>query len=117
MALISVALTKSTFKDTHPDIKGYILPYNTTEEKTARKIIRKFLKKYVGDKLLVFADKRSDKLGNLIVLKDECEKANIELDISLYCKNTDSNDEKFGQMMFREIDLKMSEELSGMSVW
>ena len=117
MALISVALTKSTFKDTHPDIKGYILPYNTTEEKTARKIIRKFLKKYVGDKLLVFADKRSDKLGNLIVLKDECEKAGIELSISLYCKDKNRHSEHFDECYFSEVDISFDKELTNMPVW
>lgn len=113
MVLVSTALTESAFEKSHPHIKGHILPRDVVKEKTIRKVIRKFLKKHVknGDKLLVFADKRSDKLGYLIILKEECNKAEVELSISLYCKGKNST------YFFKEVSLKLSEELHGMPVW
>ena len=119
MALVSIKLNKFTFKDSHPHIKGFILPHNPAEEKTSRKIIQKFLKKHVknGDKLLVFADQEKDKLGNLVILQQECDRANIELTISLYCKDENHYSEHFGEYYFREVDLSLSEELKNMAIW
>ena len=118
MALVSVALVKSTFKESHPHIKGFILPYSPAEEKTTRKIVKRFLKKHAKkDRLLVFADKRSDKLGNLVILKDECDKAGVKLDISLYCEDKDHYSERFEEWYFREVDLNLSEELKNMAIW
>ena len=115
MVLVSVALTKSTFKESHPHLVEYVLPYAPMKEKTSRKIIQKFLKKHVknGDKLLVFADKRSDKMVNLIILKEECRKASIDLDISLYCEDPDNE----GSYFFKEVNLEMSVEMKGMAIW
>ena len=119
MALVSIKLNKFTFKDSHPHIKGFILPHNPAEEKTSRKIIQKFLKKHVknGDKLLVFADQEKDKLGNLVILQQECDRANIELTISLYFENTNSEDKESDSHFFREVDISLSQELYGMKVW
>ena len=117
MALVSIALSKSMFEKSHPHIKGFVLSYNPTEEKTSRMLIKKFLERHAGDKLLIFADKEKDKLGNLLILKDECNKAGIELNISLYCKNTNPQDEEYGSYFFREVDLDLSEELENMIIW
>ena len=119
MALVCVKLTKSALDHTHLDVKEAILQYNPSQEKTTRKIIQKFLKKRVEveDKLLVFADKQNDKLGNLLILKNECSKAGIELSISLYCKNEDPEEEEDASYFFREVDINLSEELYGMQVW
>jgi hypothetical protein len=111
MALVCVKLTKSALDHTHLDVKEAILQYNPSQEKTTRKIIQKFLKKRVEDKLLVFADKRNDKLGNLLILKNECSKAGIRLKISLYCEDPENK----GSQFFKEVDI--SEELSDMQVW
>lgn len=111
MALVSVALTESAFEKSHPHIKGHILPRDIVKEKTIRKVIRKFLKNHKDDKLLVFVDKRSDKLGILVILKDECNKMGIKLNISLYCKGKNST------YSFKEVDLKLSAELHGMPIW
>ena len=111
MVLVSVKLTKSALDHTDLDIKEAILQYNPSQEKTTRKIIQKFLKKRVEDKLLVFADKRNDKLGNLLILKNECSKAGIRLKISLYCEDPENK----GSQFFKEVDI--SEELSDMQVW
>ncbi len=115
MALVSIKLTKSALDHTDLDIKEAILQYNPSQEKTTRKVIKKFIKKRVknGDKLLVFADKRSDKMVNLIILNEECRKASIDLDISLYCEDPDNK----GSYFFREVDINLSEELCGMQVW
>lgn len=117
MALVSIALTKSMFEKSHPHIEGFVLPYNPTKEKTSRMLIKKFLDGHAGDRLLIFADKEKDKLGNLLILKDECNKAEIELNISLYCKNTNPEDEEYGSYFFREVDLDLSEEMQGMVIW
>lgn len=117
MALVSIALTKSMFEESHPHIKGFVLSYNPTEEKTSRMLIKKFLERHAGDKLLIFADKEKDKLGNLLILKNECNKAGIELSISLYCKNEDPEEEEDDSYFFREVDINLSEELYGMQVW
>lgn len=111
MALVCVKLTKSALDHTHLDVKEAILQYNPSQEKITRKIIQKFLKKRVEDKLLVFADKRNDKLGNLLILKNECSKAGIRLKISLYCEDPENK----GSQLFKEVDI--SEELSDMQVW
>ena len=118
MVLVSVALTKSMFEKSHPHIEGFVLSYNPTEEETSRALIRKFLKKLnERDKLLIFADEEKDKLGNLIILKEECNKAGVELSISLYCKNENPEDEEDGSYFFREVDLEISEELKNMAIW
>ena len=117
MALVSIALTKSTLINTNLQLDSFILPYNPKTEKSVRKIVRNFIKRYKEDKLLVFADKRSDKLGNLIILKEECNKAGIKLNISLYCKNTNPEDEEYDSYFFREVDLDLSEELENMIIW
>lgn len=117
MVLVSVALTKSTLINTDLQLDNFILPYNPKTEKSVRKIVRNFIKRHKEDKLLVFADKRSDKLGNLIILREECNKAGIELSISLYCKNTNPEDEEYGSYFFREVDLDLSEEMQGMVIW
>ena len=117
MALVSIKLTKSALDHTHLDIKEAILQYNPSQEKTTRKIIQKFLKKRVEDKLLVFADQAKDKLGNLAILQQECDRANIELTISLYCKDENVFSEYFGEWFFCEGDLNLSKELHGMKVW
>lgn len=119
MALVCVKLTKSALDHTHLDVKEAILQYNPSQEKTTRKIIQKFLKKHVknGDKLLVFTDQEKDKLGNLVILQQECDRANIELTISLYCENTNSEDKESDSHFFREVDINLSQELYGMKVW
>ena len=119
MALVCVKLTKSALDHTHLDVKEAILQYNPSQEKTTRKIIQKFLKKRVEveDKLLVFADKQNDKLGNLVILQQECDKANIQLTISLYCEDKDPYSEHFKEWYFREVDLSLSEELKNMAIW
>ena len=117
MVLVSVALTESTLINTNLQLNSFILPYNPTTEESVRKIVRNFIKRHKEDKLLVFADKRSDKLGNLIILREECNKAGIELSISLYCKNTNPEDEEYGSYFFREVDLDLSEEMQGMVIW
>ena len=101
----------------HLAVNNFILPYNPQDEKSVRTIVRNFLKKHENDKINVFAHQEKDKLGNLVILKQECTKKGIELQISLYCKNTDPNDEDFGQMMFREVDLNLNEDLEEMLVW
>jgi len=53
----------------------------------------------------------------LLILKNECNKAGIELSISLYCKNTNPQDEEYGSYFFREVDLDLSEELENMIIW
>ena len=113
MALVCVKLTKSALDHTHLDVKEAILQYNPSQEKTTRKIIQEFLKKRVEveDKLFVFADKQNDKLGNLLILKNECSKAGIRLKISLYCEDPENK----GSQFFKEVDI--SEELSDMQVW
>ena len=114
MVLVSVALTESMLINTNLQLDSFILPYNPTTEESVRISIRKFLKKLnEGDKLLVFADKRSDKMVNLIILNEECRKASIDLDISLYCEDPDNK----GSYFFREVDINLSEELCGMQVW
>jgi len=50
---------------------------------------------------------------NLIILNEECRKASIDLDISLYCEDPDNK----GSYFFREVDINLSEELCGMQVW
>ena len=117
MALVSIKLNKFTFKNSHPHIKGFILPHNPAEEKTSRKIIRKFVKKHKEDKITVFVDQEKDKLGNLVILQQECDKENIELTISLYCEDKDPYSEHFEEWYFREVDLNLSEELKNMAIW
>lgn len=115
MALVCTKLTKHALD--HLAVNNFILPYNPQDEKSVRTIIRNFLKKHENDKLNVFAHQEKDKLGNLVILKQECNKKEIDLQISIYCENTDPNDEDFGQMMFREVDLNLNENLEKMLVW
>ncbi len=117
MALVSIKLTKSALDHTDLDIKESILQYNPSQEKTTRKIIQKFLKKRVEDKLIVFADQAKDKLGNLVILQQECDKANIQLTISLYCKDENTFSEYFGEWYFREVDISLDKELANMPIW
>lgn len=117
MALASIKLTKSALDHTHLIVDKFILPYNPQDEKSVRTIIRNFLKKHEGDKIIVFADKAKDKLGNLVILQQECDRANIELTISLYCKDENHYSEHFGEYYFREVDLSLSEELKNMAIW
>ncbi len=117
MVLVSIKLTKSALDHTDLDIKEAILQYNPSQEKTTRKIIQKFIKKRVEDKLIVFADQAKDKLGNLVILQQECDKANIQLTISLYCEDKDPYSEHFKEWYFREVDLSLSEELKNMAIW
>ena len=117
MVLVSIKLTKSALDHTDLDIKEAILQYNPSQEKTTRKIIQKFIKKRVEDKLIVFADQAKDKLGNLVILQQECDKANIQLTISLYCEDKDPYSEHFKEWYFREVDLSLSKELKNMAIW
>ena len=117
MALVSIKLTKSALDHTHIDIEESILQYNPSREKTTRKIIRKFVEKHEGDKIIVFADQAKDKLGNLVILQQECDRVNIELTISLYRKDENHYSEHFGEYYFREVDLSLSEELKNMAIW
>ena len=117
MVLVSIKLTKSALDHTDLDIKEAILQYNPSQEKTTRKIIQKFIKKRVEDKLIVFADQAKDKLGTLVILQQECDKANIQLTISLYCEDKDPYSEHFEEWYFREVDLSLSEELKNMAIW
>ena len=117
MALVCTKLTNHALDTAHLAVNNFILPYNPQDEKSVRTIVRNFLKKHENDKINVFAHQEKDKLGNLVILKQECTKKGIELQISLYCKNTDPKDEEFGQMMFREVDLNLNEDLEEMLVW
>lgn len=106
MVLVSVALTESTLINTNLQLDSFILPYNPTTEESVRISIRKFLKKLnEGDKLLVFADKRYDKLKYLTVLKEECDKVGIKLNISLYRKDKNHHSEYYKKWYFREMDI------------
>ena len=116
MALVCTKLTNHALDTAHLAVNNFILPY-PQDEKSVRTIVRNFLKKHENDKINVFAHQEKDRLGNLVILKQECSKKEIELQISLYCKNTDPNDEEFGQMMFREVDLNLNEDLEEMLVW
>ena len=117
MALVCTKLTNHALDAAHLAINNFILPYNPQDEKSVRTIIRNFLKKHEGDKIIVFADQAKDKLGNLVILQQECDRANIELTISLYCKDENHYSEHFGEYYFREVDLSLSEELKNMAIW
>ena len=118
MVLVCLKLTKDALTEADLTVDNFILSGDPQDEKYARISIRKFIETLNGeDKLLVFADQRSDKLGILRILKDECNKAGIELSISLYCKNTNPEDEEYDSYFFREVDLDSSEELKNMAIW
>ena len=118
MALVCIKLTKDALDTTHLAVDNFILSHNPQDVKSVRIIIRKFIKALdEEDKLLVFAHQEKDKLINLLILENECNKAGIELSISLYCKNENPEDEEDDSYFFREVDLDSSEELNGMPVW
>ena len=106
MVLVSVALTESTLINTNLELDSFILPHNPKTEESVRIIIQKFLKKLnERDKLLVFADKRYNKLKNLTILKEECDKVGIKLNISLYRKDKNRYSEYYKKWYFQEIDI------------
>ena len=115
--IIPASLTESTFKENYPHIKRFILPDSPAEEKTSRILIREFVKKHEGHKIVVFADQEKDKLVNLVILKDECNKAGVELRITLYCEDKDRRSKYFGERYFHNVDISLSEELADMPIW
>lgn len=115
--IIAVSLTESTFKENYPHINKFILPHSPAEEKMSGIIIREFVEKYKGHKIVVFADQEKDKLVNLLILKDECNKAGVELSIVLYCKDKDPHSKHFNEWYFHNVDISLSEELADMQIW
>ena len=118
MALICVKLSKDALTEDYLTVDNFILSSNQQDVKSVQVSIRKFIKTLgEEDKLLIFAHQEKDKLINLLILENECNKAGIELSISLYCKNEDPEEEEDDSYFFREVDINLSEELYGMQVW
>ena len=118
MAPKPVKLTSGAFgKDIFPEITECVLKFNPKQEETVRKIFKKFIKKNGKDGILLFAHQAKDKLSHLIVFKQECEKAGVKLSISLYCEDKNPYSEDFEKWYFREVDIKMDENLNEMIVW
>ena len=119
MAPKPVKLTSGAFeKDIFPEITECVLKFNPRQEENVRKIFKKFIKKnQKEDGILLFADQRRDKLSHLIAFKQECEKAGVKLSISLYCEDKNPYSEDFEKWYFREVDIKLDDNLSEMIVW
>lgn len=118
MVLVCTKLTDDALDTTHLEVNNFILSHNPQDVKSVQISIRKFIKTLgEEDKLLVFAHQEKDKLINLLILENECNKAGIELSISLYCKNENPEEEEDNSYFFREVDINLSEELYGMQVW
>jgi len=118
MAPKPVKLTSGAFgKDIFPELTKCVLKFNPKQEETIRKIFKKFIKKNGEDGILLFAHQDKDKLSHLIMFKQECEKAGVKLFISLYCEDKNPYSEDFGKWYFREVDIKLDDNLSEMIVW
>lgn len=119
MAPKPVKLTSSAFgKDILPELTECVLKFNPKQEGNVRKIFKKFVKKnQKEDGILLFAHQAEDKLSHLIAFKQECEKAGVKLSISLYCEDKNPYSEDFEKWYFREVDIKMDENLNEMIVW
>lgn len=118
MVLVCLKLTKDALTEADLTVDNFILSSGSQDVKSVQISIEKLLKTLKkGDKLLVFAHQEKDKLINLLILENECNKAGIELSISLYCKNENPEDEEDEPYFFREVDINLSEELNGMPVW
>lgn len=98
-----------------PELKECVLKFNPQKEETVRRIFKKFIKKNGKDGILLFVDKRDDKLSRLVAFKQECEKAGVKLSISIYCENKNPLGES--EWYFREVDVSLSKELNEMIVW
>ena len=88
MVLVCVKLSKDALTEADLTVDNFILSGDPQDVKSVQISIRKFIKTLgEEDKLLVFAHQEKDKLINLLILENECNKAGIKLNISLYCKN------------------------------
>ena len=84
MVLVCVKLSKDALTEAHLTVNNFILSGDPQDVKSVQISIRKFLKTLKkGDKILVFADQRSDKLINLLILENECNKAGIKLNTKI----------------------------------
>lgn len=118
MARKAVKLTSNSFeKDVLSKLNECVLKFNPQKEETIRKIFKKFIQKNKKDGILLFANQLTDKLSHLLIFKQECKKAGVELSISLYCKNKDPLNESIEEWYFREVDIALSDELEGMIIW
>lgn len=114
-----VKLTNSFEKDVHSKLNECVLKssHQDEEEEAIRKIFKKFIQKNSKNSILLFAHQLNDKLSHLLMFKQECKKAGVELSISLYCKNKDPLNESIEEWYFREVDIALSDELEGMIIW
>ena len=99
-----------------PNVNECVLKFNPTNEKTIRRIFKKFIQKNKKDGILLFAHQKKDKLNHLILFKQECEKAGVELSISLYSEHKIPLDGSI-EWYCKEVDVPLSDELKEMTVW
>lgn len=117
MAPKPVKLTNSFEKDVLSKLTECVLKFNPQKEETIRRTFKKFIKKNGRDGILLFAHQSKDKLGHLLAFKQECEKAGVKLIISLYCEDKNPHSEDYGKWYFREVDIKLDDNLNEMIVW
>ena len=118
MARKSVKLTRSAFgKDVLSESMECVLKFNPEKEGNARKIFKKFIKKNRESGILLFAHQSKDKLGHLLAFKQECEKAGVKLTISLYCEDKNPHSEDYEKWYFREVGIKLDDDLNEMIIW
>ena len=120
MARKAVKLTNALGKDVLSESMECVLKFSPEKEGNARKIFKKFIKKNGRNGILLFAHQSKDKLGHLLAFKQECEKAGVKLTISLYCECEDKDPNNEGPATywdFREVDIKLDDDLNEMIIW